>query len=248
MKLENLKIIVTGAGGGMGAYFAKKLAEAGAKVAAGDVNEAGLESLGPNVFKRKLDVSNEQDVVDFVAWAHHQMGGVNSLINNAGILRDGLLVKKDKTTGEVKKLSVADWNAVIGVNLTGATLMARELVAKMMETDTKGGVIVNISSIARHGNRGQSNYTAAKSALAANTVTWAKEFASIGVRCTAVAPGMIETPMTQGMNQKARDALVAAIPVGRIGVPEDIWQAVKFCLECDYFNARTIDVDGGLSM
>lgn len=248
MKLENLKIIVTGAGGGMGAYFAKKLAEAGAKVAAGDVNEAGLESLGPNVFKRKLDVSNEQEVVDFVAWAHQQMGGVNGLINNAGILRDGLLVKKDRNTGEVKKLSLGDWNAVLGVNLTGATLMARELVAKMAETDQKGGVVVNISSIARHGNRGQSNYTAAKSALAANTVTWAKEFAAFGVRCAAVAPGMIETPMTQGMNQKARDALVAAIPVGRIGVPEDIWLAVKFCLECDYFNARTIDVDGGLSM
>jgi 3-oxoacyl-[acyl-carrier protein] reductase len=248
MKLENLKIIVTGAGGGMGAYFAKKLAEAGAKVAAGDVNEAGLESLGPNVFKRKLDVSNEQEVVDFVGWAHQQMGGVNSLINNAGILRDGLLVKKDRNTGEVKKLSLGDWNAVLGVNLTGATLMARELVAKMAETDQKGGVVVNISSIARHGNRGQSNYTAAKSALAANTVTWAKEFAAFGVRCAAVAPGMIETPMTQGMNQKARDALVAAIPVGRIGVPEDIWLAVKFCLECDYFNARTIDVDGGLSM
>ena len=104
------------------------------------------------------------------------------------------------------------------------------------------------SSIARHGNRGQSNYTAAKAALAANTVTWSREFASFGVRVGAVAPGMIETPMTQGMNQKARDALVANVPVGRIGLPEDIWLAVRFVLECDYFNGRTIDVDGGLSM
>ena len=104
------------------------------------------------------------------------------------------------------------------------------------------------SSIARHGNRGQSNYSAAKAALAANTVTWAREFAPFGIRVGAVAPGMIETPMTQGMNQKARDALVAAIPVGRIGLPEDIWLAVKFVLECDYFNGRTIDVDGGLAM
>lgn len=248
MDLGNLKIIVTGAGGGMGAHFATRLHEAGAKVAVGDVNEQGLESLPGGIFKRKLDVSNEQDVVSFVQWAHQQMGGLNGLINNAGILRDGLLVKKDKTTGEVKKLSTADWNAVIGVNLTGATFMVREVVAKMVETDQKPGIIVNISSIARHGNRGQSNYSAAKSALAANTVTWAKEFASFGIRCAAVAPGMIETPMTQGMNQKARDALVAAIPVGRIGAPEDIWRAVKFCIECDYFNARTIDVDGGLSM
>jgi 3-oxoacyl-[acyl-carrier protein] reductase len=105
-----------------------------------------------------------------------------------------------------------------------------------------------MSSIARHGNRGQSNYTAAKAALAANTVTWSREFARFGIRVGAIAPGMIETPMTQGMNQKARDALVAAIPVGRIGVPEDIWLGVKFVLECDYLNGRTIDIDGGLSM
>jgi 3-oxoacyl-[acyl-carrier protein] reductase len=248
MELSKLKIIVTGAGGGMGAHFATRLHEAGATVCVGDVNEAGLEKLPSGIFKRRLDVSNEDDIIAFTSWAHQQMGGLNGLINNAGILRDGLLVKKDKTTGEVKKLSKADWDAVIGVNLTGATFMVRELVAKMLETGDKPGVIVNISSIARHGNRGQSNYSAAKAALAANTVTWAKEFAPFGVRCTAVAPGMVETPMTQGMNQKARDALVAAIPVGRVGVPEDLWLAVKFCLECDYFNARTIDVDGGLSM
>ena len=89
---------------------------------------------------------------------------------------------------------------------------------------------------------------AAKAALAANTVTWAREFASFGIRVGSVAPGMIETPMTQGMNQKARDALVANIPVARIGLPEDIWVAVKFVIECDYFNGRTVDVDGGLVM
>ncbi len=104
-----------------------------------------------------------------------------------------------------------------------------------------------MSSISRHGNRGQSNYVAAKAALASNTLTWAREFAQFGIRVTAIAPGMIETPMTKGMNQKARDAVVANIPVGRIGTTEDIWTAVKFALECDYFNARTIDVDGGLS-
>jgi 3-oxoacyl-[acyl-carrier protein] reductase len=135
--------------------------------------------------------------------------------------------------------------AVIDVNLTGAVMMVREVAAKMVETGSKPGVIVNMSSIARHGNRGQSNYTAAKAALAANTVTWSKEFAPFGIRVGAVAPGMVETPMTQGMNQKARDAIVATIPVGRIGLPEDLWIAVKFVLECDYFNGRTIDVDGG---
>ncbi|MFB1484525.1 SDR family oxidoreductase [Corallococcus sp. RDP092CA] len=245
MQLKDLKIIVTGGAQGMGAHFAQRIREAGGQVAVGDVNEEKLAALPAGIHRRKLDVSNEQDVTDFVQWAHGAMGGLNGLINNAGILRDALLVKKDRTTGQIKKLSTADWNAVIGVNLTGATLMVREVVSKMVETDQRPGVIVNMSSIARHGNRGQSNYVSAKAALAANTVTWSREFAPFGIRVGAIAPGMIETPMTQGMNQKARDALVAAIPVGRIGEPEDIWQAVKFIVECDYFNGRTIDVDGG---
>ncbi|MBU8900027.1 short-chain dehydrogenase [Corallococcus sp. H22C18031201] len=247
MQLKDLKIIVTGGAQGMGAHFATRIAEAGGQVAVGDVNEERLAALPAGIHRRKLDVSSEEDVTAFVQWAHGAMGGLNGLINNAGILRDALLVKKDRTTGQVKKLSTADWNAVIGVNLTGATLMVREVVAKMAETDQGPGVIVNMSSIARHGNRGQSNYVSAKAALAANTVTWSREFAPFRIRVGAVAPGMIETPMTQGMNQKARDALVASIPVGRIGVPEDIWVAVKFIIECDYFNGRTIDVDGGLN-
>lgn len=255
MKLEDLKIIVSGGAQGMGRHFAQRLAEAGAQVAIGDVNEVGLaetvegaKGAKGKVHARRLDVSNEADVASFVEWAHGAMGGLNALINNAGILRDGLLVKKDRETGAVKKLTKEQWDAVIGVNLTGATLLARDVVAKMVETNQRPGVVLNMSSIARHGNRGQSNYTAAKAALAANTVTWSKEFAPFGIRVCAIAPGMIETPMTQGMNQKARDALCAAIPVGRIGVPEDIWVGVRFVLECDYFNGRTIDIDGGLSM
>jgi 3-oxoacyl-[acyl-carrier protein] reductase len=255
MELSKLKIIVTGAAQGMGAHFCRRLAEAGASVAAGDVKEDGLaalvettKGLPGKVHARKLDVANEADIGAFVDWAHGAMGGLNALINNAGILRDGLLVKKDRTTGEVTKLTKEQWDAVIGVNLTGATFMVRDTVAKMVATEQRPGVVVNMSSVARHGNRGQSNYTSAKAALAANTLTWAREFAPYAVRVGAVAPGMIETPMTQGMNQKARDALVAAIPVARIGVPEDIWLAVKFVLECDYFNGRTIDVDGGLAM
>jgi 3-oxoacyl-[acyl-carrier protein] reductase len=255
MQLSSLKIIVTGAAQGMGAHFARRLAEAGAQVAAGDVKEDGLAALAEStrglagkVHTRKLDVASEAEVGEFVDWAAGAMGGLNALINNAGILRDGLLVKKDRTTGQVSKLTREQWDAVIGVNLTGATFMVRDTVAKMAATDQRPGVIVNMSSIARHGNRGQSNYVSAKAALAANTVTWSREFASFGIRVGAVAPGMIETPMTQGMNQKARDALVANIPVGRIGVPEDIWLAVKFVLECDYLSGETIDVDGGLAM
>jgi 3-oxoacyl-[acyl-carrier protein] reductase len=255
MQLSSLKIIVTGAAQGMGAHFARRLAEAGATVAAADVKEDGLAELAESakglpgkIHTRKLDVANEAEVGAFVDWAHGAMGGLNGLINNAGILRDGLLVKKDRTSGEIIKLSKEQWDAVIAVNLTGATFMVRDTVAKMVATEQGPGVVVNLSSIARHGNRGQSNYVSAKAALAANTVTWSREFAPFKIRVGAVAPGMIETPMTQGMNQKARDALVANIPVGRIGLPEDIWVAVRFVLECDYFNGRTIDVDGGLSM
>jgi 3-oxoacyl-[acyl-carrier protein] reductase len=248
MKLSDLKIIVTGAAQGMGAHFTRRLAEAGAQVAAGDVREDLLAQLPAGVHTRKLDVGNEQSIGEFIDWAHGAMGGLNGLVNNAGILRDGLLVKKDRTTGAIQKLTREQWQAVIDVNLTGASFMVRDVVAKMAATEAGPGVIVNMSSLARYGNRGQSNYVSAKAALAANTVTWAREFAPFKVRVGAVAPGMIETPMTQGMNQKARDALVAAIPVGRIGDPEDIWLAVKFILECDYFNGRTIDVDGGLQM
>ena len=254
MRLEEAKFIVTGGAQGMGRHFAWRIAEAGGQVVAGDVNEAGLaaladeaRSLPGKIHTRKLNVADEADVGTFVDLAHQQMGGLNGLVNNAGILRDGLLVKRDRATGGITKLSREQWQAVIDVNLTGATLMARDVAVKMAETGSKG-VIVNISSIARHGNRGQSNYSAAKSALATNTKTWALEFAPFGIRVGAVAPGMIETPMTQGMNQKARDSLVASIPVGRVGVPEDIWVAVKFVVECEYFNGRCIDVDGGLSM
>jgi 3-oxoacyl-[acyl-carrier protein] reductase len=254
MKLQDLKIVVSGAASGMGRHFSLRLVEAGAQVAAGDVNEGGLAETaamakGPGkLHTRKLDVASEADVGAFVGWAHEAMGGLNALINNAGILRDGLLVKKDRETGQIKTLTKEQWDAVIGVNLTGATLLARDCVAKMASTGTRPGVVVNMSSVARHGNRGQSNYSAAKAALAANTKTWSLEWASFGIRCGAIAPGMVETPMTQGMNQKARDALVAAIPVGRIGTPEDLWLAVRFVLECDYFDGRTIDVDGGLGV
>jgi 3-oxoacyl-[acyl-carrier protein] reductase len=247
MRLEDVKVIVTGGASGMGAHFAKRLAQTGARVAVGDVNEGLLNELPGGIARRRLDVASEADVTSFIEWAGSEMGGLNVLVNNAGILRDGLLVKKDRETGIVKKLALEDWNAVLSVNLTGATLMAREFAAHAIRSGNKKGVIVNMSSISRHGNRGQSNYVAAKAALAANTLTWARELAPFGIRVAAIAPGMIETPMTKGMNQKARDAVVAQIPVGRIGEPEDIWLAVRFAIECDYFNARTVDVDGGLS-
>lgn len=254
MKLDAQKLVVTGAGGGMGFHFAKRLVEAGASVAAGDVNQDGLaalskecEGLPGTLFARELNVADESSIGTFIDEAHKALGGLTGLINNAGILRDALLVKKDRNTGEIIKLSREMWQAVIDVNLTGATLMVRDVVAKMVESGDQG-VIINMSSVARHGNRGQSNYVSAKAALASNTVTWAREFGRFGIRVASIAPGMIETPMTKGMNQKARDALVTSVPVGRIGEPEDIWLAVRFIVECDYFNGRVLDVDGGLQM
>lgn len=248
MELRDVKAIVTGGAQGMGAHFARRLHEAGAKVAAGDVNEQALAELPAGIHRRRLDVSNSADCGAFAKWAATEMDGINVLISNAGILRDGLLVKKNKETGEVQTLSDEQWNAVIAVNLTGATMMVRETVAEMVRRGNKPGVVISMSSVARHGNRGQSNYVSAKAALAANAVTWAREFASFGIRAVAIAPGMVETPMTKGMNPKAREALIASIPVGRIGEPEDLWKAVKFSIECDYFNGYCLDVDGGLSM
>src|SRR5262245_31752065 len=165
MQLSQLQIIVTGAAQGMGAHFTRRLAEAGAQVAAGDIREDLLAEMAQScaglpgkVHTRKLDVSSEADVGSFVDWAHGAMGGLTGLVNNAGILRDGLLVKKDRTTGAVTKMSAEQFNAVIGVNLTGATFMVRDVVAKMVASEQRPGVIVNMSSVARHGNRGQSNY------------------------------------------------------------------------------------------
>lgn len=253
MEGKDLKVIVTGAGGGLGGHFAKRLHAWGATVTAADIDSARLELLAAEVgdsdrfFVRRLDVTDPVGCREFVAAAANAMGGINGLINNAGVLRDGLLVKRDRKTGKVIRQSEEDWQFVIDVNLTGATRMVREVAARMLELEQRPAVILNISSIARHGNRGQSNYVAAKAALAANTVTWMRELAPHGIRVGAIAPGMVRTPMTDAMREEPREAAVARIPVGRIGEPEDIWQAARFIFECEYFNGRTIDVDGGFS-
>jgi 3-oxoacyl-[acyl-carrier protein] reductase len=247
MELDQLKVIVTGGASGLGQHFAEQLLAAGAQVAVGDVNEEGLDALPEGIHRRKLNVADQDEIASFVPWAAEQMGGLNGLINNAGIIRDGLWVGKSRKTGEIRRMSREDWDLVIAINLTGASLMVQEVVAHMIERG-EPGVIVNVSSIARHGNRGQTNYVAAKAALAANTRTWMKEFAPYGIRVAAVAPGATETSMTAGMNQKALDMIRASIPLGRMGMPEDIWRAVKFIFDCDYFTGETIDVHGGASM
>ena len=247
MELNQLKVIVTGGASGLGEHFAKQLLAAGAQVAVGDVNEEGLAALPEGIHRRKLNVGDRDEIASFVPWAAEQMGGLNGLINNAGIIRDGLWVGKSRKTGEIRRMSREDWDLVIDINLTGACFMVQEVVANMIENG-EPGVIVNISSIARHGNRGQTNYVAAKAALAANTRTWMKEVAPYGIRVAAVAPGATETSMTADMNQKALDMIRASIPLGRMGQPEDIWRAVKFIFDCDYFTGETIDVHGGAAL
>ncbi|MEM7139051.1 MAG: SDR family oxidoreductase [Myxococcota bacterium] len=244
MELDQLKVIVTGGASGLGEHFATRLHEAGAQVAVGDVNEDALSALPDGIHRRRLDVADQDDIAAFVPWAAAEMGGLNGLINNAGIIRDALLVGKSRSTGAIKRMSRENWDAVIAINLTGAVMMVQEVVAHMVEQGDPG-VIVNISSVARHGNRGQTNYTAAKASLAANTRTWMKEFSPFGIRVASVAPGAVETPMTAGMNQKALEVMRASIPLGRMAQPEDIWRAVKFIFDCDYFTGETIDVHGG---
>jgi 3-oxoacyl-[acyl-carrier protein] reductase len=253
MELSAAKAIVTGGAGGLGGCFALELARAGAAVAAGDANAAGLRELAARaaglpgtVFVAKLDITDEASVAGFVASAAEQLGGLNVLINSAGIARDALLVHPEN--GEVKKLHLAQWRKVIDVNLTGQFLMTREFAAWVVTAATRDAVVVNLSSIARAGNPGQSNYAASKSGLDACTRTWALELAQHGIRVGGVAPGVTETGFLEGFSESALDRLKAGIPLGRLGQPRDIWQAVRFILECDFFTGRTVEVDGGASM
>jgi 3-oxoacyl-[acyl-carrier protein] reductase len=250
MQLEEVRAIVTGAASGLGYSFALELARAGATVAAGDIDSYGLDrlkietaNLSGAVLVRKLDVSHESSVVEFVKEASEHLKGVNLLVNNAGILRDGLLVKPEP--GWVKKLPTALWKQVIDVNLTGPYLMAREMVAEVLKRGVKESIIVNISSISRAGNPGQSNYAASKAGLDAITRTWGRELAEHGVRVGGIAPGLIDTPILKHVSDESKASMISEIPLRRIGTPYEIWLALKFIIECDYFTARVIEVDGG---
>jgi len=137
---------------------------------------------------------------------------------------------------------------VIDVNLTGQFLVAREVAASMLERREPEGVIVNLSSLARAGNPGQSGYGASKAALDAATRTWALELAPHRIRVGAIAPGVIQTPILDNISAEARDALLAGIPLGRFGDPCEVWLALRFIVECGFFTGRVIEVDGGAQM
>ncbi|MBD2603290.1 SDR family oxidoreductase [Scytonema hofmannii FACHB-248] len=251
MKLENIRAIVTGAASGIGRCITLELARAGAQVVGGDLDVDSLKELETEnvglpgkIYGIHLDVANETSVKDFITQAFEKIEDINTLVNNAGILRDGLLVTRDEE-GWLRKLPTAQWKRVIDVNLTGAFLMAREFAAAAIERNIASSLIVNISSVTRSGNPGQSNYSASKAGLDADTRTWALELAPFGFRVAGIAPGLTNTPILSRVSPEALAQMTAQIPLGRIAEPYEIWQAMRFIIECDYFTGSVIDVDGG---
>jgi 3-oxoacyl-[acyl-carrier protein] reductase len=250
MELRGKTIVITGAGRGLGAAMAKGLAQRGADLALLDLDEAGLadvraacRTLGVRAETYRANVATEADVVGTFDRVVADFGRLDGAIANAGILRDGLLVKaKD---GEITgKLSLAQWQAVIDVNLTGVFLCGREAAERMIKLG-QGGCIVNISSLSRAGNFGQSNYSAAKAGVAALTVVWAKELARYGIRVNAIAPGFIKTEMVASMKPEVLEKMAAGIPVQRLGEPAEIAATVEFVFGNDYVNGRVLEIDGG---
>ena len=249
MDIRGSKVLVTGAASGMGRVFALELAKAGASVAACDLNLAGAQEtagMAKGIVAIEADVSKEDQVQSAIKKAAEALGGLNVLVNNAGLFKDALLVKVDKDSGEIKRMSLANWQKVIDVDLTGPFLCTREFAAHCIETKTQPAVVVNISSVARYGNPGQTNYSAAKAGLVADTDVWAKELARYGIRTGAIAPGFVDTPILQGMKPEVLEGMLKPVPLRRVAKPEEVYLAVKFIIECDYFTGRCIDIDGGM--
>jgi 3-oxoacyl-[acyl-carrier protein] reductase len=253
MDMHDKTIVVTGGGRGIGRAIAQKLAEHGANLALFDLNEADLAETvkqcaakGVTARAYRVNVAEEGEVIDAMARVTTDFGHLDGLVNNAGIVRDGLLVKV-KDGAVVGGLSLEQWNAVIGVNLTGVFLCGREAAKHMIERGN-GGVIVNISSISRLGNAGQSNYSAAKAGVESMAVVWAKELARYGIRAGSVAPGFTHTDILSAMRPEVLNKLTAPVPLKRLGLPEEIAHAVLFIFENDFFTGRCVEVDGGLRL
>lgn len=253
MDIHNRVIAITGAGRGLGRAIALSLASQGAVLALIDVNRADLEVTEAELRSRDgrcalfvCNVADEAEVEATFAAIADGLGGLHGLINCAGILRDGMLIKvKEGVLSE--KMSLAQWQSVIDVNLTGTFLCGREGAA-LMAKGGQGGVIINISSIARAGNIGQSNYAASKAGVASLVVTWARELARHQIRVMGIAPGVFATDMTAAMKPEAMARMQQAIPVGTLGQGAQLAQTVQFILANDYLSGRVIDLDGGLRL
>jgi len=251
MNVDGKVVVITGAAQGLGRQIAIRLGIIGAKLALIDLNldkllelQAELNSKSIDTEIYAADISNETAVeTTFSSIASHYKK-IDVLINNAGIIKDHFLTKPNKK-GDIDSMSLSNWQSVIDVNLTGVFLCARQ-TSKIMQQNKNHGVIVNISSISRAGNVGQSNYSAAKSGVVALTVTWAKELAKAGIRVGAVAPGFIKTDMTDSIKPEILKNVESLIPLRRFGQPDEIAHTVQFIIENDYFTGRLIEVDGGL--
>ncbi|PXX91062.1 short chain dehydrogenase [Marinobacter vulgaris] len=253
MKLQDSVIAITGGGQGLGRAMAEHLAAKGARLALIDLMPEKLEETAAACDKAGGDaktyicnVAKEEDVEKTFAAIVADFGQLNGLVNNAGILRDGLLVKAKEGKVE-KRMELSQWQAVIDVNLTGVFLCGREAATQMINNGNEG-VIINIASIARAGNMGQSNYSAAKAGVSALVPVWAKELARYGIRCMGIAPGFIETEMTASMKPEALERMTASIPLKRMGKPEEIASAAAFIFENDYMSGRMLEVDGALRL
>lgn len=242
-ELQGKVALITGSGRGIGKGIAEKLADHGCKIIVNDINQETAEATakelggkGVETFAHACDISNADQVKGFVDASVEKFGGIDILINNAGITMDTLFLR----------MSQEQWQKVIDINLTGTYLVTQSVIKVMSKA--KSGNIINISSIARHGNVGQANYSASKAGVVGFTNAIASEFSRRGIRANTVAPGFISTPMTEAMPDKAREAVLAAIPLGRAGLPDDIANAILFLASdlSSYITGQVIDVNGGL--
>ncbi|MGB5104171.1 MAG: SDR family oxidoreductase [Steroidobacteraceae bacterium] len=253
MQLDDKVVAVTGGARGIGKAIAQSFAARGARLALIDLGQADLDAAaaeltatGARVTTCAANVTREDEVIAALDRVVAEFGRLDVMVNNAGIIKDGLLVKaKDgKITG---KMGLEQWQAVIDVNLTGVFLCGREAAERMIALGN-GGVIINISSISKAGNAGQSNYSAAKAGVTALAVTWAKELARFGIRTGSIAPGFIRTDLLAGMPPEMLEKVTAPVPLKRLGLPAEIGQAAVFIAENDFFTGRAIDIDGGLRL
>ncbi|MFM8540571.1 MAG: 3-oxoacyl-[acyl-carrier-protein] reductase [Nitrospira sp.] len=246
MSLAGKTAIVTGGAQGIGRAIAEALAKAGADVAVADLDPGrsqeavvAIEKMGRKALNLKVNVADANDTKVMIEQVMKAWGKVDILVNNAGITRDGLLLR----------MKEEDWNLVLQVNLNGTFNCTKAALQPM--TKARYGRIVNIASIVgAMGNAGQANYAASKAAVMGFTKTVAREYASRGVTVNAVAPGFIDTAMTQGLSADVKEMLSNQIPLGRLGQPSDIAEAVKFLVsdEAGYITGHVLHVNGGMLM
>ncbi len=250
MNMKDKVVLVTGGAAGIGRATALRFAEEGAQVVICDVNEAAghetLKSLGGDAAFHKVNVADHQEVHAWVDGVVAKHGRIDVIVNNAGVLRDGQMVKfKDGQL--VGQMPEADFDLVIAVNLKGVFNCAQAVAPVMIRQ--RGGVILNASSVVGlDGNFGQSNYVATKSGVIGMTKVWARELGKYNIRVNAVAPGFIATDMVASMPEKVLDGMKSRTPLGRLGQPRDIANAYLFLAsdEASFITGEVLRVDGGI--